>query len=190
MSHKRAKACVNRGRSVPALLYCTITSAASPLPLAGLSSASCNPSGIGGISFPTSLALNSAQCRNRTRLLMRDSPRVPIFVSIASLTLLATFRRREGSRSSVSSFCNVPAGAGRKISNDIVSSKSFKKSWFVAARGASCDEAKLSAGVISEVADEVHVRMSSMSWSRSSAKCKAGSVSKIFSQVSRAHQEK
>jgi hypothetical protein len=83
----------------------------------------------------------------------------------------------------------VPAGAGRNMSSDIVSSKSFKNTWFVAARGASCDEAKLSAGLISEVADEVHERISSMSCSLSRAKCKAGSVSRIFSHVSRARQE-
>jgi hypothetical protein len=102
-----------------------------------------------------------------------------MLVSMASLTLLATLRRSEGSNNSVSSFCNVPGADGKKMSKDIVSSRSFKKSGFVAARGASCDDAKLSAGVMSEVADDVHARMSSMSCSRSSAKCKAGSVSKI-----------
>jgi hypothetical protein len=165
-------------RSAP--IYCTITSAASLCPLAGLSSASCNPRGReGGRSFPAARAFVSAHCRKRTRLLMRDSPRAPILVSIASLTLLATFLRSEGSNNSLSSLCKVPGAAGRNISNDIVSSRSLRKSGFVAARGASWDEAKLSAGVISEAADDVHTRMSSMSCNRSRSKCKAGSVSKI-----------
>jgi len=157
-------------------------SAASPLlPLlsAGLSSESCRPSGkVGGISFPAALAFDSAQWRRRTRLRMRASPRRPMLANIDSLTLLATLRRRDGSRRSVSSFWSVPV-AGRKMSNDIVSSRSLRKSGLVAARGASCDDAKLRAGVMSDVAEDVHPRMSSMSCRRSSAKCKAGSVSRI-----------
>jgi hypothetical protein len=101
-----------------------------------------------------------------------------MLVRIASLTLLATFRRSEGSRRSVKSFCNVLV-AGRKMSSDIVSSRSLRNSEFVAARGASCDDAKFKAVVISDVAEEVHVRISSMSCRRSNAKCKAGSVSRI-----------
>lgn len=60
-----------------------------------------------------------------------------------------------------------------------MSSRSFRKSGFVAARGASWDDAKFKAGVISEVWVDVHVRMSSINWRRRSAKCKAGSVSSI-----------
>jgi hypothetical protein len=162
--------------------YWTITSA--PSPLCGwmstvTSSESCKPSGsVGGMSLPAARAFASAQCLRRTRLRMRASPRAPMVVRIASLTLLATFRRREGSRSSVSSFCSVPV-AGRNMSSDIVSSRSLRNSEFVAARGASCDDAKLRAGVMSDVAEEVHDRMSSMSCKRSSAKCRAGSVSRI-----------
>jgi hypothetical protein len=52
----------------------------------------------------------------------------------------------------------------------MVSSRSFRKSGFVAARGASCDEAKLRAGVMLDVGEEVHVRMSSISCSRRRAK--------------------
>lgn len=160
--------------------YCTITSAASPCPLAGRSSASCNPRGKDeGRSFPAARALVSAHCRKRTKLLMRHSPRAPMLVNIASLTLLATFRRSDGSSNSFSSLCRVPGAAGRNMSNDIVSSRSLRKSALVAARGASCDEAKLSAGVISEAADDVHARISSISCSRSRSKCKAGSVSRI-----------
>ena len=160
--------------------YCTMTSTASRLfPLLAKSLPSSSPSGrTGGISLPAALAFASAQCRKRTRLRMRASPLAPMLVSIASLTLLATFRRREGSSKSVSSFCSVPV-AGRNRSRDMVSSRSFKKSGFVAARGASCEDAKLRAGAMSELADKVHTRMSSISCRRSSAKCKAGSVSRI-----------
>jgi hypothetical protein len=157
-----------------------MTSAASPLlPClsTGTSSVACRPSGsLGGISLPAARAFDSAQCLKRTRLRMRASPRAPMVVRIASL--LATFRRREGSRRSVSSFCNVPV-AGRNIRSDIVSSRSLRNSEFAAARGASCDDAKLRAGVMSDVAEDVHVRMSSISCKRSNAKCKAGSVSRI-----------
>jgi hypothetical protein len=168
------------------LFYCTMTSAASPFPLLsnGLSSASCRPSAsTGGMSLPALRAFASAQCLKRTRLLIRASPRAPILVRIASLTLLATLRRSEGSRRSVNSFCSVPV-AGRKMSSDMVSSRSLRNSEFVAARGASCDDAKFKAGVISDVAEEVHVRMSSISCRRSNAKCNAGSVSRIWFDVS------
>ena len=160
-------------------LHCTMTSAPSPLFPMIVSSASCRPNGrIGGISLLASLAFVSAHCRRRTRLLIRASPRAPILVKIASLTLLATSRRREGSSSSASSFCNLPV-AGRKMSNVIESSRSFKKSGFVAARGASWEDAKLKAGVTSDSADEVHDRINSISCRRSKAKCKAASVSRI-----------
>lgn len=159
-----------------------MTSAVPPLlPLlsTGLSSTSCRPSGsTGGMSLPAARAFDSAHCLSLTRLRIRASPLAPILVSIASLTLLATFRRREGLRRSVSSFCSVPV-AGRNMSSDIVSSRSLRKSGFVAARGASCDDAKLRAGVMSDVAEDVHSRMSSISCRRSNAKCKAGSVSRI-----------
>jgi hypothetical protein len=49
------------------------------------------------------------------------------------------------------------------MSRDIVSSRSLRKSGFVAARGASWDEAKFKAGVMSALGVEVHLRMSSMS---------------------------
>jgi len=75
--------------------------------------------------------------------------------------------------------CNVWIGAGKKMSRDIVSSRSLRKASLVAARGASCDDAKLRAGVMSDVADEVHCRMSSISCRRSNAKWRAGSVSRI-----------
>lgn len=163
----------NQGKVLPRPLYCTITSAASallPLCLRGLSSTSCRPSDkTGGMSLPAARAFVSAQCRKRTRLRIRASPRAPMLVRIASFTLLATLRRREGSRSTESSLCKVPV-AGKNISNDIVSSRSFRKSWFVAARGANCVDAKFNTGVMSEVADDVHVRMSSMSCRRSNAK--------------------
>jgi hypothetical protein len=70
------------------------------------------------------------------------------------------------------------------MSSDIVSSRSLRKSVFVAARGASCDDAKLRAGVMSEVAEDVHARISPMSCRRSNAKCNAGSVSRIWVWVS------
>lgn len=163
--------------------YDTMASAASPLlPLLRsiLSSTSCKPSGnTGGMFFPAARALDSAQCLNRTKLRMRASPRAPMLVRIASLTLLATLRRKDGSRSSVSSFCIVLV-VGRKMSSDMVSSRSLRNSEFVAARGASCDEAKLRAGVMSDDAEDVHFRMSSMSCKRRSAKCSAGSVSNIY----------
>lgn len=156
-----------------------MTSAASPLLPTSLSSTSCRPSDrTGGISLLALRAFVSAQCLKRTKLRIRASPRAPMLVSIASLTLLATVRRSDGSRSSESSFCRVPV-AGRKMSRDIVSSRSLKNSWFVAARGASCDDAKLRAGVMSDVTDEVQVLISSMSCRRSRAKCNAGSVSRI-----------
>lgn len=152
------------------MLYCTMTSAPSPLFPRALSSTSCKPSGMmRGISLFASLAFVSAHWRRRTKLLMRASPRAPMLVRMASLTLLATSRRRDGSRSSASSFCSFPV-AGRKINSVMVSSRSFKKSGLVAARGASCEEAKLKAGVTSDVADDVHDRINSMSCSRSRAK--------------------
>jgi len=156
-----------------------MASGASPLLPAGRSSESCKPSGnMGGISFPAARAFDSAHCLNRTRLRMRASPGPPALRSIASLTRLATLRRRDGSKSSLSSFCNVSV-AGRKMSRDMASSRSLRKVGLVAARGASCDCAKLRAGAMSAVGEEVHIRISSMSCSRSSAKCKAGSVSSI-----------
>jgi hypothetical protein len=144
--------------------YCTMISAASPLPLAWLEelSLSCSPSGSdGGRSLPASLAFISAQSRSRTKPRMRASPRVPVLVRMASLTLFETWRRSAGFSSSSSCGCKV--SAGRKMRRDMVSSRSFRNSGFVAARGASWEEAKFRAGVMSALGVEVHLRINSMS---------------------------
>ena len=60
-----------------------------------------------------------------------------------------------------------------------MSSRSLRKASLVAARGASWEEAKLIAGVISKLGADVQPRISSMSCNRRSAKCSEGSLSRI-----------
>lgn len=62
----------------------------------------------------------------------------------------------------------------------IVRSRSSRKSGFVGARGASCEEAKVRAGVMSAFGVAMHLRISSMSWSRRRAKWREGSRSRIW----------
>lgn len=61
-------------------------------------------------------------------------------------------------------------------------SRSSKKSGFVGARGAKCVVANVSAGVMSPLGVAVHLRMSSTSCSRNSAKCRAELLSRTLKQ--------
>lgn len=165
--------------------YCTMTSAAAPLPMPDSSgSMSCNPKGkLLGRSLPSFLAFSSLHCRSRYKLHILASPLSPIFTRIVALTWLATLRLSSGATSSASSGRRL--SEGRAMSSVIASSRSFWKAGLVAARGPSWLEAKLMAGMMAreleEEAGAVALRISSMSWRRRRAKCRAGFVSRILS---------
>lgn len=130
-----------------------------------------------GRSFLESRAEFSAQDLSLTRLRIAASRRWFWFVRIALLTRSATLRRRSG--------CNISASCGSKLlagntSRAIVLSRSSKKAGCCGARGANCSVAKVKAGVISPPGVELHDRMSSTSWSRSRAKCRAGFLSSSY----------
>lgn len=65
-----------------------------------------------------------------------------------------------------------------------MTSRSLRNFSLVAARGASCEDAKLMAGVMSELGADVQFRISSINCNRNKAKCNAGSLSSIFKSVS------
>lgn len=97
---------------------------------------------------------------------------------IASFTALATLRLI--SRSSNAFNCGVSFSDG-KINSAIVLSSSCRYAADVGALGASCDVANSSAGVNAAVvgppATLIELRMSSINWSWSRAKCSLGSAS-------------
>lgn len=158
----------------------SLIASASPLPLFIISSSSSSAVfsesspklRFAGICLRASLALFSDHARNLTSCLIRASRLAPWLARMASLTLVATVCRSEGSSSCLSGGARFSGG---NIRSAIVRSRSSRNSWFVGARGASSDVANVSAGVMSAFGLDMHFRINSISWRRRSAKCRAGS---------------
>lgn len=150
---------------VLAILLVLLSSGLSPSPTSPMSNLS-------GTSFFASRALCSDQARSLTRLRRRASLLAPWLSRMASLTLVAMSFRRSGWRSDARDGVRLSDGKIRRAS---VRSRSSRNWGFVGARGARCEVAKSSAGVMSpSPSPAVQTRISSTSCRRSRAKWRAG----------------